>query len=102
MVRSSLRLLAALCAWALFAAALAAVREGAAEKLAARRRAMVDEQIASRGINDAATLRSVRTVPRHEFVPEELIDAAYDDRPLPIGLGQTISQPYIVAFMTEG
>ncbi len=62
---------------------------------------MVDSQIAARGIEDAATLRAMSTVPRHEFVPEDLRGAAYDDRPLPIGHGQTISQPYIVAYMTE-
>lgn len=67
----------------------------------ARRRAMVEEQIAACGISDPATLDAMRTVPRHEFVPPDLCGAAYEDRPLPIGYGQTISQPYIVAFMTE-
>jgi protein-L-isoaspartate(D-aspartate) O-methyltransferase len=66
-----------------------------------QRQEMVDDQIAARGIADSATLRAMRTVPRHLFVPDDLIDDAYADRPLPIGYGQTISQPYIVAYMTE-
>ena len=66
-----------------------------------RREEMVKQQIEDRGINDAATLSSLRKVPRHLFVPKNSIGDAYDDRPLPIGFGQTISQPYIVAYMTE-
>jgi protein-L-isoaspartate(D-aspartate) O-methyltransferase len=62
---------------------------------------MVREQIESRGVTDAHVLAAMRKVPRHEFVPEHLADAAYEDHPLPIGYGQTISQPYIVALMTE-
>jgi protein-L-isoaspartate(D-aspartate) O-methyltransferase len=62
---------------------------------------MVAEQIEARGIRDPAVLRAMRAVPRHEFVPAAERAHAYDDRPLPIGHGQTISQPYIVAFMTE-
>jgi protein-L-isoaspartate(D-aspartate) O-methyltransferase len=62
---------------------------------------MVKVQIAGRGIRDARVLRAMRSVPRHRFVPAELIDRAYEDGPLPLGSGQTISQPYIVAFMTE-
>jgi protein-L-isoaspartate(D-aspartate) O-methyltransferase len=57
--------------------------------------------IESRGISDSATLAAMRAVPRHEFVPERERRRAYGDHPLPIGLGQTISQPYIVAYMTE-
>ncbi|MBU3665590.1 MAG: protein-L-isoaspartate(D-aspartate) O-methyltransferase [Chthoniobacterales bacterium] len=72
-----------------------------ADDYAARRNAMVETQIASRGISDTATLGAMRSVPRHEFVPARLRDEAYGDYPLPIGSGQTISQPYIVAFMTE-
>jgi protein-L-isoaspartate(D-aspartate) O-methyltransferase len=53
------------------------------------------------GVRDAATLRAMRSVPRHEFVPQEHRRRAYGDHPLPIGYGQTISQPYIVAYMTE-
>lgn len=71
------------------------------EPLNTERERMVRTQIAARGVSDTATLRALRTVPRHRFVPERWIDAAYDDRPLPIGYGQTISQPYIVAYMTE-
>ncbi len=57
--------------------------------------------IAARGVQDSATLSAMRAVPRHEFVPAEYRRRAYGDSPLPIGLGQTISQPYIVAYMTE-
>jgi protein-L-isoaspartate(D-aspartate) O-methyltransferase len=62
---------------------------------------MVLYDIMSRGVNDKATLDAMRNVPRHEFVPQQLRQRAYHDGPLPIGYGQTISQPYIVAFMTE-
>ncbi|MGE5488277.1 MAG: protein-L-isoaspartate(D-aspartate) O-methyltransferase [bacterium] len=65
------------------------------------RERMVQTQIANRGIRDARVLAAMRAVPRHLFVPEELRRYAYSDSPLPIGLGQTISQPYIVAYMTE-
>jgi protein-L-isoaspartate(D-aspartate) O-methyltransferase len=58
-------------------------------------------QIEGRGVRDAVVLSAMRAVPRHEFVPPEYMDLAYADRPLPIGRGQTISQPYIVAYMTE-
>jgi len=62
---------------------------------------MVEEQIRARGIKDARVLDAMERVPRHLFVPESVRDEAYTDQPLPIGHGQTISQPYIVAFMTE-
>lgn len=65
------------------------------------RRQMVDHQIAARGIVDARVLEAMRRVPRHEFVPAAERAMAYADMPLPIGDGQTISQPYIVALMTE-
>jgi protein-L-isoaspartate(D-aspartate) O-methyltransferase len=65
------------------------------------REAMVREQIAARGVRDRRTLEAMRVVPRHLFVPETWRRHAYADTPLPIGHGQTISQPYIVAFMTE-
>jgi protein-L-isoaspartate(D-aspartate) O-methyltransferase len=65
------------------------------------RRRMIEQDIAGRGIKDQRVLRALATLPRHLFVPEQLRSSAYDDRPLPIGSGQTISQPYIVAFMTE-
>jgi protein-L-isoaspartate(D-aspartate) O-methyltransferase len=62
---------------------------------------MVRTQIESRGVSDPAVLRAMSTVPRHLFVPPEWIGQAYEDHPLPIGYGQTISQPFIVAWMTE-
>jgi protein-L-isoaspartate(D-aspartate) O-methyltransferase len=62
---------------------------------------MVREQIYDRGVRAARVLKAMETVPRHEFVAEDQRPYAYDDRPLPIGEGQTISQPYIVAVMTE-
>ena len=62
---------------------------------------MVLEQIAARDVRDARVLDAMRDVPRHFFVPEKYASSAYSDRPLPIGKGQTISQPFIVAFMTE-
>ncbi len=67
---------------------------------AAARERMVAEQVAARGVSDAGVLAAMRAVPRHLFVPAGEIDHAYEDRPLPIGYGQTISQPYIVALMT--
>jgi protein-L-isoaspartate(D-aspartate) O-methyltransferase len=67
---------------------------------AERRAAMVATQIAARGVTDPAVLAAMRTVPREAFVRPELAALAYDDLPLPIGEGQTISQPYIVALMT--
>lgn len=67
----------------------------------AQRTAMVESQIADRGIRNENVLRAMAAVPRHLFVSEDLRRLAYGDHPLPIGHGQTISQPYIVAFMTE-
>jgi len=66
-----------------------------------RRQAMVENQIEARDLSDPAVLEAMRTVPRHLFVPVEYLDQAYNDHPLPIGYGQTISQPYIVALMTD-
>lgn len=65
-----------------------------------RRLAMVERQLVRRGIRDEAVLAAMRSVPRHLFVPPALSAEAYADTPLPIGLGQTISQPYMVALMT--
>lgn len=62
---------------------------------------MVDRQLRPRGIDDPRTLKAMAKVPREKFVPKELTARAYEDNPLPIGFGQTISQPYIVAFMTQ-
>jgi protein-L-isoaspartate(D-aspartate) O-methyltransferase len=66
-----------------------------------KRQTMVSEQLAGRGIRDARVLDAMRAVPREAFVPEYLRDSAYDDSPLPIGSGQTISQPHVVAYMIE-
>lgn len=65
------------------------------------RERMVAEQIQGRDVSDPGVLAAMVHVPRHKFVPEEFLSQAYDDHPLPIGYGQTISQPYIVALMTE-
>ena len=62
---------------------------------------LVANTIERRGVKDPDVLRAMRTVPRHEFVPADLLAYAYEDHPLPIGYGQTISQPYVVAWMTE-
>ena len=67
----------------------------------AERDQMVQEQIMARGVTDPRVLNVMRTIPRHQFVLESDVEEAYEDHPLPIGFGQTISQPYIVAFMTE-
>jgi protein-L-isoaspartate(D-aspartate) O-methyltransferase len=72
-----------------------------ADERRAERESMVREQLEKRGISEADVLAAMRKVPRHLFVPEATRDEAYADRPLPIGNGQTISQPYIVAFMTR-
>jgi protein-L-isoaspartate(D-aspartate) O-methyltransferase len=65
------------------------------------RRVMLEYHIRSRGVHDPRVLTAMEAVPRHEFVPDEYLQSAYSDGPLPIGHGQTISQPYIVAVMTE-
>jgi protein-L-isoaspartate(D-aspartate) O-methyltransferase len=81
------------------ACAPAALPDDAA--LARARERMVAEQIEARGVRDPPTLAALRKVPRHLFVPPSMLAHAYADHPLPIGHDQTISQPYIVAFMTE-
>jgi protein-L-isoaspartate(D-aspartate) O-methyltransferase len=65
------------------------------------RKTMVEHQIKNRGIHNKKVLDALLSVPRHKFVPEEYKSYSYDDRPLPIGYDQSISQPYIVAYMTE-
>ncbi len=81
--------------------------EGEKDPFKERRERMVREDIAKKEfwgrtpVKDKAVLRAMRTVPRHEFVPAKLVKRAYGDHPMPIGYGQTISQPYIVAYMTE-
>lgn len=67
----------------------------------ALREQMIEEGIVAMGIDDDRVIQALRSVPRHEFVPDEYISQAYVNHPLPIGYGQTISQPYIVALMTE-
>ena len=81
------------------AAGLARTQDDAA--FAAKRKSMVTTQVAARGVRDPLVLGAMSDVPRHLFVPPMSIDRAYDDHPLPIAEGQTISQPYIVALMTE-
>ena len=85
----------------LLAAACRPVPSVHAGDSAQARHAMVEEQLAARDIKEPRVLAAMREVPRHEFVPESHRGEAYEDRPLSIGFGQTISQPYIVAFMTE-
>ena len=86
-------------------AALAATacgqRLSAPSDFAAQRQRMVQQQLVARGITDERVLAAMGKVPREEFVPPESRDLSYEDGPLPIGYAQTISQPYIVAFMTE-
>ncbi|MGQ9470263.1 MAG: protein-L-isoaspartate(D-aspartate) O-methyltransferase [Candidatus Aminicenantales bacterium] len=67
----------------------------------ARRERMVTDQIINRGVKDEKVIRAMRRIPRHLFVPREMVEYAYNDEPVAIGEGQTISQPYIVAYMTE-
>src|SRR6266852_767751 len=72
-----------------------------ATDLTEARERMVVEQLERRGINDARVLAAMRAVARDRFIPPEFADHAYDDGPLPIGSSQTISQPYMVALMSE-
>jgi protein-L-isoaspartate(D-aspartate) O-methyltransferase len=101
-----------ICVWLFFLLPVAAIeRTGSGEmpagqtapsdEFATQREKMIRDQIEKRGIKNPRVLDAMRTVQRHLFVPEKLKPFAYADRPLPIGHGQTISQPYIVAFMTE-
>ncbi len=96
----TLAALAAICI-ASFAAVPTWARDDAGDRYAEERREMARFQIRARGIEDPKVLAAMERVPRHEFVPPLLRPLAYADRPLPIGHGQTISQPFIVAFMTE-
>ena len=91
-------------AWAVVACALALATSAIAQSeqdMNDQRERMVDRQIEHRGIENPRVLQALRDVKRHLFVPPEEITEAYEDHPLPIGHGQTISQPYIVALMTE-
>ena len=85
----------------LAAACSKAMTQSSDERWAIERQRMVEQQLRVRDIADAGVLRAMEKVPRHLFVPEDERGAAYADSPLPIGFGQTISQPYIVGFMTE-
>ena len=73
----------------------------AMQDFAELRREMVERQIRRRGVRSESVLAAMLAVPRHEFVPQTFLDVAYTDKPLPIGEGQTISQPYMVAVMSE-
>jgi protein-L-isoaspartate(D-aspartate) O-methyltransferase len=77
------------------------VTAGSTDSHTAERDRMVARHLEARGISDSATLAAMREVPRHEFVPKDRRRLAYEDRPVPIGYGQTISQPHLVAYMTE-
>jgi len=79
----------------------AAEKKEPQRELESRRHLMVDAQLKGRGINNSGVLKAMGKVPRHEFIPLDMREYAYHDTPLPIGDGQTISQPYIVAMMTE-
>ncbi|MGC9468696.1 MAG: protein-L-isoaspartate(D-aspartate) O-methyltransferase [Anaerolineae bacterium] len=83
------------------AAVADATAEATQDPYRERRLEMVAETIEARGVSDPDVLNAMRSVPRHQFVPSDYQDQAYADHPLPIGYGQTISQPYIVAWMTE-
>ena len=85
----------------LFTACTTAMSEQSDDRLVAERLRMVEQQLRARDISSAAVLAAMSRVPRHRFVPDDERRSAYSDFPLPIGVGQTISQPYIVAFMTE-
>ncbi len=91
---------AALAAWFVVAAQGSPARAGEGD-YSSRREAMVAGDIERRGVRAENVLKAMRAVPRHLFVPERLRSRAYQDSPLPIGLGQTISQPYVVALMTD-
>ena len=80
---------------------LSAAGSQSEDPYAEMRWSMVEDQIISRGIRDSAVINAMLRIPRHEFVPREFKSSAYNDSPIPIGRGQTISQPYIVALMSE-
>ncbi len=81
--------------------AAGAAGQAARDSRRLERQTMVDDQIRGRGVTDPRVLAAMRSVPRERFVPEAVTSQAYADHPLPIGYGQTISQPYIVAYMSE-
>ena len=87
--------------WLLALSASSLHPNGDGRDFAQEREEMVATQVAARGVRDPPTLAAMRKVPRHLFVPPAGVDQAYEDHPVPIGHGQTISQPYVVGFMTE-
>jgi protein-L-isoaspartate(D-aspartate) O-methyltransferase len=93
--------LAAGCIFTLTIAVLCRAQAPTVDPAQPARLRMVETQLRARGITNPAVLGALSRVPRHMFVPADVKPFAYDDRPLPIGRGQTISQPYIVAYMTE-
>lgn len=95
------RLAAASALLILLAVGCAPGASSAQEDFATQRKDMVEQQIAGRGVHDTRVLQAMRDVPRHKFVPSAQARLAYADTPLPIGHGQTISQPYMVGYMTE-
>lgn len=95
------RRLTVLAALLLAACALAPPESQTPDEWAAARARMVDRQVRARGIDDPLVLAAMRKVPRHLFIPDAARREAYEDHPVPIGFGQTISQPFIVAYMTE-
>jgi protein-L-isoaspartate(D-aspartate) O-methyltransferase len=99
-VRTS-RLLVLVASAAAASVALALLAQGPGSDTQSRRGEMVSRQIRARGVADARVLAAMEKVPRERFVPSGVRAQAYDDTPLPIGFGQTISQPYIVGYMTE-
>lgn len=90
-----------MCLVLVFVFVLGTCLSGISQNYSVLRNAMVDKQLKARGIKSEAVLAAMRKVERHRFVPKNISAQAYDDSALPIGEGQTISQPYIVAFMTE-
>ena len=98
---STARAFFAFCAISLSTSASGRTQAPIIDPAQAARLRMVETQLRARGITDAAVLKAMSRVPRHAFVPVDVKAFAYDDRPLPIGRNQTISQPYIVAYMTE-
>lgn len=90
-----------MCLVAVYMFLVSVAQSGNQQDYSALRQAMVEKQLKARGIKSELVLAAMRNVERHRFVPKNISSQAYDDTPLPIGEGQTISQPYIVAFMTE-
>jgi protein-L-isoaspartate(D-aspartate) O-methyltransferase len=101
MRRPTHRAIAAAIVCVACASCAASGNQRAGDEWTAERERMVDQQLGSRGIKDARVLDAMRSIPRHLFVPEPQRTLAYGDHPLPIGYSQTISQPYIVAFMSQ-